>query len=155
MHRAPVADPPCSPPWPERLPRAVADPGRARPLAAVRACLVGGPGVAPIAPEATLEAPGLAGQLRGAVAIAGYWSALLGALDGRELTTESAFEAGDRAAIVVRLRGVHRGRLLGRAPTGRRIDLPLVVLARVDGGQIRHLRFSFDRRTLLEQIGEG
>jgi len=155
MHRVPVADPPFSPPWSERFPRSVADPGRARPLAAVRAYLVGGPEVASIAPEAVLEAPGLAGQLRGAAAIAGYWSALLGALDKRELTTESAFEAADRAAIVVRLRGVHRGRLLGWAPTGRRIDLALVVLARVDDGQIRHVRLSFDRRTLLEQIGEG
>lgn len=155
MHRVPIADAPFSPPWPERFPRSVADPGCARPLAAVRAYLVGGPGVAPIAPEAVLEAPGLAGQLRGAAAIAGYWGAFVDALDERELTTESAFETADRAAIVVRLRGVHRGRLLGRRPTGRRIDFPLVVLARVDDGRIRHLLVSFDRRTLLEQIGEG
>lgn len=123
----------------------------AGPLAVVRAYLAERIGPEAIAPEASLAAPGIAGDVRGAAAIAGYWAAFLGAVADHELTVETAFEAGDRAVAVVRLRGVHRGRVLGIAPSGRRLDLPLVVVARVDGGRLRHLRVWFDRLALLEQ----
>lgn len=137
------------------LPTAAAYPAppAAAPLAAVRAFLAGRPAVEALAPDAVLEASGVPGELRGTAAIAGYWSAIAGAVGERELTVETAVEAGDRAVVVLRLRGVHAGRLLGRAPTGRHLDLPLMVVARVDAGLIRHLRLWFDRLTLLEQIG--
>lgn len=121
------------------------------PLAVVRAYLAGRLGSDAIAPEAALAAPGVPGELRGGAAIVGYWAAFAGALADRELAVETAIEAGDHAVVALRLRGVHRRRLLGRAATGRRLDLPLVVVAQVDGGRIRHLRVSFDRQAVLEQ----
>ena len=135
-------------------PCALPAPSMARgPLTALKAYLAGRHDAALIAPDATLESSGVPGQLRGRAAIVGYWDAFTGAIAERELTLETAFEAADRAVIVLRVRGVHAGRLFGQAPTGRRLDLPLVVLGRVDAGQIRHLRVSFDRLTLREQLG--
>ena len=123
------------------------------PLTALKAYLAGRHDLALIAPDATLEGSGVPGQLRGREAITGYWAAFTGAITERELTLETAFEAADRAVVVLRLRGVHGGRLFGHAPAGRRLDLPLVVLGRVDAGRIRHLHVSFDRLTLREQLG--
>jgi predicted ester cyclase len=152
MEATPFVDLAGPPPAPRRA-NAAPDPGPSLggPLAVVRAYLAGRLEPEAIAPEAALEAPGLPGNARGAAAIAGYWAALLGAVDGHELTVETAFEAGDRAAVVLRLRGAHRGRLLGLAPSGRRVDLAVVAVARVDGGRLRHLRLWFDRLALLEQ----
>ena len=134
-------------------PLAAADPAECRPLAVVRAYLAGRHETVLIGPDASLEAPGLPGQLRGRAAIIGFWEAFGGAIADRELTVETAFETADRAVVVLRVRGIHRGRLFGQAPSGRRLDLTLVVLARVDDGQIRHLRICFDRQALLEQLG--
>ena len=146
-----LPDPPAlaSPPRPP-----AADPWGAGPLAVLRAYLAGRHEGARIAPDASLDAPGVPGQLRGRAAIAGFWEAFAGAIGDRELTPEAAFEAADRAVVVLRVRGIHRGRLLGHAPTGRRLDLAVVVVGRVDDGLIRHLRLSFDRLALLEQIGD-
>lgn len=125
----------------------------ASPLVAVRAYLAGRLESQGIARDATLATSGSIGELRGQAAIAGYWTAFASAVAERELAVETAIETGDRAVVVLRLQGIHRGRLLGHPPTGRRLDLPLVVVAQVDGGRIRHLRLCFDRLTLLEQIG--
>ena len=130
-----------------------ADPWGKGPLAVLRAYLAGRHEGVLIAPDATLDAPGVPGQLRGRAAIIGFWEAFTGAIGDRELTPEVAFEAADRAVVVLRVRGLHRGRLLGHAPTGRRLDLSVVVVGRVDDGLIRHLRICFDRLALLEQIG--
>ena len=152
MRPSPVVDLPTIAALPTPPP-AAAGPTECRPLAVVRAYLAGRHETVLIGPDASLEAPGLPGQVRGRTAIIGFWEAFGGAIADRELTVEAAFEAADRAVVVLRVRGVHRGRLLGQAPTGRRLDLTLVVLARVDDGQIRHLRICFDRQALLEQLG--
>lgn len=124
-----------------------------RPLAVLKGYLGGHQQATLIAPDATLEGSGLPSQLRGRNGIAGYWAAFYGAIGEQELSLETAFEAGDRAVAVLRIQGIHRGRLLGHPPTGRRLDLPLIVLAHVHGGEIRHLRVSFDRLALCEQLG--
>lgn len=129
--------------------------GTASPLVAVRAYLAGRIAPEDIAPDAKLEAPGVPGELRGRAAIVGYWTTFAGAFAERELAVVTAFEAGDRAVVVLRLRGVHRRRLLGHAPTGRRLDLPMVAFAQVDAGRIRHLQLSSDRLALAEHLREA
>ena len=123
------------------------------PLAVVRAHLTGGHDPAYLAPDATMEGPGLPGRLQGRDAIKGFLDVFYGAIADPCLWLETAFEAADRAVVVLHVEGTHAGRLLGLAPTGRPIDLSVVGLYQVQNGQIRHIRASFDRLALQEQLG--
>ena len=124
-------------------------------LVTLRDFLVHGCGEERLAGDVALDASGVPGRLLGWEAVARFWSVFVGAIGEREVVAETAIEAADRAVIVLRLRGFHRGRLLGRAPTGRPVDLPVVAIGHVHDGQILHLRLSFDRLEVLEQLGAG
>jgi predicted ester cyclase len=128
------------------------DPRPRTPLGVTRAYLTNPHDAALIEPDATMDGPGLPGQLRGRDAIAGFFDVLTTALDDPGLWPETAFEAADRAVLALRVRGRHAGRLFGVEPTGRPVDLTLVVLAHVHDGRIRHLRASFDRLALREPL---
>lgn len=101
-----------------------------------------------LAPDATLEGPGLPGQVRGQDAITRFFGAMHRALNQPILVIETAFESADRAVLAMSLHGIHVVRLFGVEPSGESIDLDLMVLAHVHHGQIRHLRLSFDRLAL-------
>ncbi len=146
----------CERPGPGSVERAASEvPLRRGALGALRAFLVNGCGEEGLAADVTLEASGVPGRLLGRPAVAVFWSVFVGAIGEREVVAETAIEAADRAVIVLRLRGFHRGRLLGRVPTGRLLDLPVVAIGRVHDGQIVQLRLSFDRLAVLEQLGAG
>ena len=123
------------------------------PLAVVRAHLAGGHDPRFLAADATMEGPGLPGLLRGREAIGWFLDAFHGAIAEPRLWLETPLEATDRAVVVLRVEGTHVGRLLGMAPTGRPIDLTVMAMYQVQNGQIRHIRFSFDRQALREQVG--
>jgi steroid delta-isomerase-like uncharacterized protein len=54
----------------------------------------------------------------------------------------------------VRFQGVHRGHFLGIAPTGRAVDLPIVLLVTgFRGGRMAGERIYWDVGTLLSQLG--
>ena len=52
-----------------------------------------------------------------------------------------------------RYQGIHRGRFLDYAPTGRPISLPLAVVIPFQDGLMAGERFYYDLATLLRQIG--
>ena len=52
-----------------------------------------------------------------------------------------------------RYQGVHRGRFLDYAPSGRPVDLPLAVVIPFRDGLMAGERFYYDLATLLRQIG--
>ena len=60
---------------------------------------------------------------------------------------------GDKVAVLARFRGVHKGDLLGIAPTGKEVDVPFAITYRVAGGKIVQHWMSFDRMALMEQLG--
>jgi predicted ester cyclase len=128
------------------------DPRPRTPLGVTRAYLTNPRETALLEPDATMDGPGLPGQLRGRDAIAGFFGVLTAALDDPDLWPETALEAADRAVLALRLRGTHTARLFGLEPTGRPVELPLVVIAQVHAGRIRHLRASFDRLALREPL---
>jgi len=123
------------------------------PLAVVRAHLAGGHDPDYLALDATMEGPGLPGMLRGREAIARFLDTFYGAIDDPRLWLDTAFESADRAVVVLRVEGTHVGRLLGLAPTGRPIAFSVMAMYQVQHGQIRHIRASFDRLALREQLG--
>jgi predicted ester cyclase len=51
------------------------------------------------------------------------------------------------------LRGTHQGMLFGMPPTGRKFELPLIIVFPMKDGQILGERMYFDLRTLLKQLG--
>lgn len=123
------------------------------PLAVVRAHLAGGHDPRYLATDATMEGPGLPGLLRGRDAIGRFLDGFYGAIAEPRLWLETPLEATDRAVVVLRVEGRHVGRLLGMAPSGRPIDLTVMAMYQVQNGLIRHIRFSFDRQALREQVG--
>ncbi len=123
------------------------------PLAVVRAHIAGGHDPKFLAADVTMEGPGLPGLLRGRESITSFLSTFYGAIGDPRLWLETAFESADRAVVVLRVEGTHAGRLLGLPPTGRPIDLSLIALYQVQNGLIRHIRASFDRLALQEQLG--
>jgi uncharacterized protein (TIGR02246 family)/steroid delta-isomerase-like uncharacterized protein len=50
-------------------------------------------------------------------------------------------------------RGTHQGELMGIAPTGRRIEVPLCIVVEVQNGQILAQRDYFDSGLLYQQLG--
>ena len=121
------------------------------PLAVTKQFLADHANAALLDPDATLEGPGLSGQLRGRDAIGRFLDGLIGALADREIWLDTGFEAADRAVVALRVRGTHGARLCGVAPTGLPVELALVAMAHVHAGRIRHLRVSYDRLAVREQ----
>jgi predicted ester cyclase len=122
------------------------------PLSVTKAYLGDHRNAALLAPNAILEAPGVPGRLCGREAITHYVDRLIGAVADDGLWIETGFESADRAVVAFRLCGTHGGRLWGVAPTGRSIELKVMALAHVHGGAIHHLRLSYDRLALREQV---
>lgn len=64
------------------------------------------------------------------------------------------FHDGDDAVIVEgRFTGTHQGTWKGIPPTGKRIDLPLIIVFVFDGGRMVCERTYFDILTVLRQLG--
>ena len=68
-------------------------------------------------------------------------------------TVEEMIVEGDRVAERWTGRGTHRGEWQGIPPTGKRVAMPGVVFYRIEGGKIVEFRGSFDRMSLMQQIG--
>lgn len=72
---------------------------------------------------------------------------------GYQLKAEKMIAEGDEVFVLATCTGVHEGELSGIAPTGKSIELPLVLTYHiVDGKIIDHLML-FDQVTLLQQLG--
>lgn len=72
-----------------------------------------------------------------------------------EITLHDTIEEGDRVAYRFTLSGTHRGTFHGIEPTGRRITLDAMSIARIVGGRIVEEWFMTDGAKLLDQIREG
>ena len=68
-------------------------------------------------------------------------------------TVEEMIVEGDRVAERWTGRGTHRGEFLGVPPTGKRVAVPGVVFYRIAEGKIVEFRGTFDRMSLLQQLG--
>ena len=71
-----------------------------------------------------------------------------GRIDVREIHT-----AGDTAIVEFTGSGTHRGDLMGIAPTGRRLSIPVITVLTVRGGKIVSEREYMDMAHLMRQLG--
>jgi len=70
-----------------------------------------------------------------------------------EVIADDMIAEGDKVAVLARFRGVHKGDLLGIAPTGKEVDVPFAITYRLAGDKIVQHWMSFDRMALMEQLG--
>jgi predicted ester cyclase len=70
-----------------------------------------------------------------------------------EVIADDMIAEGDKVAVLARFRGVHKGDLMGIAPTGKEVDVPFAITYRLAGPKITQHWMSFDRMALMEQLG--
>jgi steroid delta-isomerase-like uncharacterized protein len=68
-------------------------------------------------------------------------------------TVEDLFATGDRAVIRYTYSGTHNGDLMGVAPTGKRVSIGGIAVARVADGKIAEEWPIWDLHGLMQQIG--
>jgi predicted ester cyclase len=71
----------------------------------------------------------------------GYW------LEAEDLIAE-----GDRVAVRGKVRGVHNGPLMGMAPTGKTISVPIFITYRIANGKIVQHWMLVDLPELMRQL---
>ena len=73
--------------------------------------------------------------------------------EDRQYALQEQLAEGDRVAARFTARGTHRQEFGRIAPTGRPTEVEGLVIYRVANGKIVDYRLSYDRLTLLEQLG--
>jgi steroid delta-isomerase-like uncharacterized protein len=68
------------------------------------------------------------------------------------VTPERLHLAGDTAVAETTWRGTHIGEFLGIAPTGREIDVPVIIVVDLLGGLMAAERLYWDRLRLIDQL---
>ena len=72
--------------------------------------------------------------------------------DGR-MAIEEMLAEGDRVVTRKTFRGTHRGELMGLPATGRRVEIGLIDIVRLDGGQVVEHWNAVDNLGMLQQLG--
>ncbi|HYC04995.1 MAG TPA: ester cyclase [Azospirillaceae bacterium] len=103
-----------------------------------------------------LYAPDCATELCGGRRLEGgalpYWRDWLAALPDAVALPELAVADGDRLALLWHLKGTHRGPGLTSEPTGRRLSVPILWQARLEGGLIAAERVLLDEVAALAAL---
>ena len=73
--------------------------------------------------------------------------------DDMKLDVQHIHSAGDTAIVEFIGKGTHRGELAGIAPTGRRMELPVVTILEIRDGKIHTEREYFDSGYMMQQLG--
>ena len=73
--------------------------------------------------------------------------------DDMTLDVQHVHSAGDTAIVEFIGKGTHRGELAGIAPTGRRMELPVVTVLEIRDGKIHTEREYFDSGYMMQQLG--
>jgi steroid delta-isomerase-like uncharacterized protein len=76
-----------------------------------------------------------------------------GAITDVRMSIEDTLAEGDKVMVRIRVEGTHKGPGLGVAPTGRRVSIAGIIVARIQDGQIVEGWNSWDQLGLLRQIG--
>ena len=91
------------------------------------------------------------GLPQGVAGVRAFFQVFLDGLEEIEVSVDDLVAAGDRVAVATTTTGVHRGDMLGVAPTGRRVAITGIDMVRVDGKIVEH-RGLTDTVGLLRQL---
>lgn len=72
--------------------------------------------------------------------------------DGK-IEIRSIHVSGETAVIEFVARGTHEGELMGIAPTGRKMEMPVCTILDIRDGQIGAEREYMDMATMMQQLG--
>ena len=95
----------------------------------------------------------LIGELRGE-AVSHFYTSLFAAFPDAQRTVEDQV-TDDNQTVVTRwtTTGTHLGEFMGIAPTGKRVECPLVVIVHFRDGKLSNEHIYWDQATVLVQIG--
>ena len=92
-------------------------------------------------------------ESRGDAPFQAMYSNLRETLPDLHISIDDIMAEGDRVAVRITLEGTHTGAALGASPSGRKISVPALIIARIVDGKIAQAWNSIDRLSLLLQIG--
>jgi steroid delta-isomerase-like uncharacterized protein len=90
---------------------------------------------------------------RGPEGVKRYVSMFRTAFPDLHLTIEDQIAEGDKVAYRWTARGTHQGELMGIAPTGNRVTVTGIAIARLADGKIEEMWESSDALGLMRQLG--
>ena len=106
-----------------------------------------------IAPTFKRHDPGLPFEVVGPAGVKRLADALLPGIPDMELPIEDMVAEGEKVLARLRVRGTHKGELMGLPPTGRKIDIAVLDLFQIrDGKLIEHWAL-LDNLGMLRQLG--
>jgi steroid delta-isomerase-like uncharacterized protein len=73
--------------------------------------------------------------------------------DDMKLDVQKIHAVGDTVIVEFIGKGTHRGELAGIAPTGRRVELPVVTILEIKDGKVHTEREYMDSGYLMQQLG--
>jgi steroid delta-isomerase-like uncharacterized protein len=69
------------------------------------------------------------------------------------LTIDDLLESGDNVVVRWRANGTHKGDLRGIAPTGKKMDISGITIARISNGKIADHWVQWSALTMMQQLG--
>ena len=76
-----------------------------------------------------------------------------GAFPNYELIAEDMIAEGDKVVVRSTFRGTHKGDLMGIAPTGKQVTMPLILIYRIADDKIVEHWMQADALGMLQQLG--
>jgi len=103
--------------------------------------------------DCIVDSPLAAGKVHGLDANRKVYRAFFEAFPDATIEVEDLLIDGERIVEIGTLRVTDTGGLMGMAPSGKPAVIPIVILSKVDNGQIVYERRVYDFTGLLVQIG--
>jgi steroid delta-isomerase-like uncharacterized protein len=89
----------------------------------------------------------------GKAGVGALFQSMFDAFPDFEMSVEDTIAEGDKVVIRVTARGTHQGEFMGMPPTGRRIEVPLIDIARIRDGKIAEHWGVMDNAAMMQQLG--
>jgi steroid delta-isomerase-like uncharacterized protein len=89
----------------------------------------------------------------GKAGVRALFQSMFDAFPDFEMTIEDTIAEGDKVVTRVRATGTHQGEFMGIPATGRRIDVPLIDVARIRDGKIAEHWGVMDSASMMQQLG--
>jgi steroid delta-isomerase-like uncharacterized protein len=92
-------------------------------------------------------------EFHGKDGVASFYSGLFAAFPDADFDLKNVFVGEEGVVEESVLTGTHQGEWMGLAPTGKRIELPLIIVFPMKDGEILGERLYFDLMTFNRQLG--
>jgi steroid delta-isomerase-like uncharacterized protein len=92
-------------------------------------------------------------EWRGSESVKSYATMLRVAFPDLHQTIEEQIAEGDKVAYRWTARGTHQGEFMGIAPTGNRVEMTGISIARLIDGKIEEIWENYDALGMMQQLG--